>query len=43
MTACNSIRLLVVFGSAPDSSFSTDPHLSKHAQPPAPGFPRHEP
>lgn len=38
-----SIRLLVVPASLPDSSLSAEPHRSTHAQPPGPGFPRHDP
>ena len=43
ITACSSIRLLVVCASVPEISFLAEPHRSRHAQPPGPGFPRHDP
>src|SRR4051794_37621124 len=43
MAAINSIRLLVVSGSPPASSFSLSPMRSNTPQPPGPGFPRQAP
>src|SRR5262249_23136364 len=43
IAAISSIRLLVVSGSPPDSSFSLSPIRIRTAQPPGPGFPRHAP
>ncbi len=40
MTAMTSIRWLVVWGSPP---LSEGPPSTAQAQPPRPGFPRHEP
>src|SRR5689334_688116 len=43
IAAMSSIRLLVVSGSPPDSSFSMSPVRSSTAQPPGPGLPRQAP
>src|SRR6185312_13679551 len=43
MAASNSIRLLVVSGSPPESSRSLSPMRSSTPQPPGPGLPRHAP
>src|SRR5437868_14061004 len=43
IAASNSIRLLVVSGSPPDSSRSLSPMRSNTPQPPGPGLPRHAP
>src|SRR5258708_3742187 len=39
----SSIRLLVVRGSYPKSSFLTAPNRRMQAHPPGPGLPRHDP
>ena len=43
IAAASSIRLLVASGTPPCSTRSCSPHRRMHAQPPGPGFPRHEP
>src|SRR4051794_21420105 len=43
IAASNSIRLLVVRGSPPDSSRSFSPMRTSTPQPPGPGLPRHAP
>src|ERR1700676_5026650 len=43
IAAINSMRLLVVAGSAPETSLRSAPATSKAAQPPGPGLPRHAP
>ena len=43
MTAVSSMRLFVVAGSPPQSSFSRSRKTSSAPQPPGPGFPLHAP
>src|SRR5690606_18189839 len=43
IAAVSSMRLLVVAGSPPESSFSVVPSRSRAAQPPGPGLPRQAP
>jgi len=43
ITAISSMRLLVVLGSPPNSSFSTAPERSSTPQPPGPGLPLQAP
>src|SRR5258708_16420892 len=43
MAAMSSMRLLVVCGSEPYSSFACSPNRRRHAQPPRPGFPLQAP
>ena len=43
IAAESSIRLLVASGTPPCNTRSCSPYRRMHAQPPGPGFPRHEP